>query len=175
MVKRDPVEPALSYKHLRHWLIDSFGQSSFSCKSSKHHNSQFVRARELIFVHIFHHQTCVRCHISHVICLVSCVRCDMSCVRCHMYFFFFFLSFLFQPFIFFCPFLQATISYLKLRILIKMLKLFFSSKPCLCLCIVLLYLFIFLLIYDLQTSQKIFFLYVRAEMFFFSKYSQYLI
>ena len=54
----DPVLPGLSYKHLRHWFINSVSLKS-----------QTVRARELEFwekVHLSQHVTC-----------------HMSCVKCH--------------------------------------------------------------------------------------------
>ena len=49
-----------------HWL----NNSSFVEISSKHHNSQTVRARDLTFWHNVLHPLCVMCHLSHVMCHV---------------------------------------------------------------------------------------------------------
>ena len=57
---------------------------SFSSKSSMHHNSQTVRARELKFWENVHPTPCVMCHVSCVMCHVSCVTCHVSHVTCHL-------------------------------------------------------------------------------------------
>ena len=54
---------------LSHWC--------FSSKSSKHHKSQTIRARELKFWHNVQ-------HLSHIACHVSLFMCHMSHVTCHM-------------------------------------------------------------------------------------------
>ena len=51
----DPVLPGLFYKHLCH---------SFSTKSSKHHKSQAIRARDLKILHNVHHLSRVTCQVS---------------------------------------------------------------------------------------------------------------
>ena len=58
----------------------------FSSQSSKHHNSQTIRARDLKFWHNDHHPLCVLCHMSCVMCHVSHVTCHMSHVACHVSF-----------------------------------------------------------------------------------------
>ena len=59
-------------------LIKSVAQSSFSSKSSKHHNSQTVWPRELTFWENVHPTQYVMCHLSHVTCHLSCVTCHLS-------------------------------------------------------------------------------------------------
>ena len=56
-------------------LIDWFTDSSFVKISLKHHNSQTVRARDLIFWHevAIPYVSCVICHMSRETCHVSCV------------------------------------------------------------------------------------------------------
>ena len=68
----DPVKPGLFYKHRRHWIIPWLSHPTFSSKSSKHHKSQTVRARDLTFLHNVHHLTHVMCHMSSVMCQFSC-------------------------------------------------------------------------------------------------------
>ena len=56
-------------------------QNGLSCqtqRSLKHHNSQTVRARELIFLENVHPTPCVMCHMSHVTCHVSGAACQVS-------------------------------------------------------------------------------------------------
>ena len=88
-----------NYVVLRHLLIHSVSDWSFSSKSSKYHKSQIGRARELKFwenVHPTQHVTCdiwnvmshmshVTCHISHVTSHVSHVTCHISCVTWHTF------------------------------------------------------------------------------------------
>ena len=54
-------------------------QSSFSSKSSKHHYTQTVNARELNFERMFTPK-----QVSHFMCNMSNVMCHMSDVMCHM-------------------------------------------------------------------------------------------
>ena len=61
------------------WFIDLSSQWSFSSKSSKYHNSQTIRARDLTFLDNVHHMSCVM-----FMCHVSCVMCKVSPVTCHM-------------------------------------------------------------------------------------------
>ena len=61
------------YKHLGHLFI----MQCFSSKSSKHHKSQTVRARELKFWKNVH-------PLKHFTCQMSSVTCHMSCIMCHM-------------------------------------------------------------------------------------------
>ena len=62
----------------------SVSQSSFSSQSSKHHNSQTLRARDLKFWHNDHHPLCVLCHMSCVTCHMLHVTCHMLRVACHV-------------------------------------------------------------------------------------------
>ena len=52
---------------------NTFSNSSFSSKSSNHHNSQTVRARDLNFDTVFttRHVSCVKCHVSFATCHLS--------------------------------------------------------------------------------------------------------
>ena len=56
-------------------LIHSLIGDLFSFKSSKHHKSQTIRARELTFWENVYPPPHVTCHMSHVTCHVSCVTC----------------------------------------------------------------------------------------------------
>ena len=67
-------------------LIHSVSQWSFSLQSSKHHNSQTVRARDLKFWDNVHHPLCVTCHMSRVIFHVSPVTRHVPHVMCHQFF-----------------------------------------------------------------------------------------
>ena len=68
----------LPFLDLQWNVIDSFSQSTFSSKSSRHHKSQTVRARELKFGENVHPSPCVTCQMSRVTCLVSGDRCKVS-------------------------------------------------------------------------------------------------
>ena len=65
-------------------FINSVSEWSFSSRSSKNHNSQTVRARQLTFWDIVHHPLCVTCHMSCFTCHLSGVTCHVSHVICHM-------------------------------------------------------------------------------------------
>ena len=69
------------------FVINWFGEWSFSSKYSKHHNSQ--TARELKFWENVHPTPSVMCHVSHVsvTCHMSHVTCCMSCVTCYLWIF----------------------------------------------------------------------------------------
>ena len=54
-----------------HWV-------PFSSQSSKHHNSQIVRARDLKFLHNVHHPLCVMWHASNVTCHMWHVMCKKN-------------------------------------------------------------------------------------------------
>ena len=56
----DPVKPGLFYKHFCNWLFH------WLIKSSIHHKSQTIGARDLTFWHNIHHQSHVMCHVSPV-------------------------------------------------------------------------------------------------------------
>ena len=78
----DPVQPGLFYKQLSNSFIQS---GAFSFRSSKHHNSQTIRARELIFFtewsRVMYHVSCVTCNLSHVNCQVSPVTYKKNCIK----------------------------------------------------------------------------------------------
>ena len=65
-------------------LINWLSHSSFSSRSSKHYNSQTVRARELKFWENIHPTPCVMCHVSCVMCHMLFVTCHLSPVTCHL-------------------------------------------------------------------------------------------
>ena len=50
-------------------------RSSFRSKSSRHGQSQAVRAKKLKFLRNVHPSPCVTCHMSHVMCHMSRVKC----------------------------------------------------------------------------------------------------
>ena len=52
-------------------ITDWFSHRSFASKSSKHHNSQTIRARDLTFLYNVHHVSRVMCHISPITCQMS--------------------------------------------------------------------------------------------------------
>ena len=76
----------------RYYILSSSSHSTysfvihsyFSSRSSKHHKSQAVRARELKFGENVHPSPCVTCHLSCVTCHVSRVTCHVSPVTSHL-------------------------------------------------------------------------------------------
>ena len=81
---RNPLMPALFYKHLCHSLIDSVDDLFF--RISRHCLSQPVRSRELKFWENVHPLQYVMCHMSGVTCQLSCARCHVSGVKYHIFF-----------------------------------------------------------------------------------------
>ena len=65
----------------------TFGKLNFSHNtfySSKKHNYQTVRARDLRILDIVYHSLCVICYVSRVMYHVSYVTCHILCVSCHV-------------------------------------------------------------------------------------------
>ena len=58
-------------------FLDGFPKWSFSSQSSRHHNSQNVRAGKLKLFENVHPPTCVTCHISGVTCHVESLKCHL--------------------------------------------------------------------------------------------------
>ena len=71
-------------KHLCYLLMNSFSWWSHCFRSSKHHNFQTVRAREVIFWENVHPEPYVTCHLSPVTCHLSTVTCHLSQVISHL-------------------------------------------------------------------------------------------
>ena len=68
---------------LIHWFNDSLSQRSFSSKSSEHHKSQTIRARDLKCWHNVYHLSCVTLwHLPPVASDVSPITCHLSWVPC---------------------------------------------------------------------------------------------
>ena len=79
-----PVYLGLFYKHLCHSVIDSLNRSWFVKISSRHFNTQAIRARDPEFWHNVHHLLFVTWHMSYVMCLMSCVTCHVLHVMCQV-------------------------------------------------------------------------------------------